>query len=586
MPTDRPNHRSWIAAINTAAAREGIALPPMTDHGMGSLSWRDNLSDRLVSFKRRLVPLSEAEKSGIEWSLWSGAEDKPLCVTSFREALYPTEARVASVLSLLKGWLLDRWAPAEAKRAVAQSSAQQLETPSHVRTDDREHWFSEDHRVGIIIGPDTWRICSRDESLANWRSRNDEKVGDALPLTSLDRFIVWLAEHWGEIAHGLDHRPPSLQHRGVAASRAYENAQLDQSAATPEVGAWWARHAIRAADEELPNLFFERQADELLISWDATPSPQRFYRIYSGEQVVPVAFAVPVLRQLVLSRLQAMQLTEGERSKLLGAVSTDTAAGYAALSAYNPAITPAWLNQHGFSEREAQQVALVGTSRHPVVGLLRSSYGTSINVQDHELVLGMLQPSDDNSFGGLRSLAKGINSHVDIREPWESGYRLARLIRETLKLNTQDDIDLDALIRSLAIDIREADFSDPVIRGVCVGAPAYKPLIIINRSSPDASGPSGRRITLAHELCHLLFDRSRLRNLARFDWDAPENDRLLEMRANAFAVELLVPMDLLVKADGSVLEESELLPITVSRRISLVALHWHVQNLRNRLLMR
>ena len=76
---------------------------------------------------------------------------------------------------------------------------------------------------------------------------------------------------------------------------------------------------------------------------------------------------------------------------------------------------------------------------------------------------------------------------------------------------------------------------------------------------------------------------SRLRNLARFDWDGAENDRVLEMRANAFAIELLAPMDLLVKPDGKVLEDDELTPITVSRRVSIAALRWHLQNLRNRL---
>ncbi|HEV7221132.1 MAG TPA: ImmA/IrrE family metallo-endopeptidase [Pirellulales bacterium] len=583
MPSDRLNRRSWIAAIDTLAAQEQIALPPMTDYGMGSLSWHDNLGDRLVSFKRRLVPLSEAERSGVEWSFWSSAENKPVCVASFRDAISPTDKRVAAVLSVLKGWLLDSWSPEQAKRVISQNSVQQLETRPSIHADDKEFWLSEDNSVGFVIRPDGWRIYSRTMSLATWQSRFEEKSGDELSLASLDRVIVWLADHWREIAHGIDRRPPPLQHQGVAASRAYDNAKLDSSAAAPEVNEWWARHAMRAADEELPNIFFERQADELLISWDATPSQNRFYKIYSGEHILPVTFAAPKLRQLIQSRLPAMQLTEEERSRLLREVSNDSAAGYATLRFYNPSISSEWLTQQGFSDRDAQQLALGGTGRHPIVGLLRSSYGTSINVQGYELVLGMLQPSDDKSFEGLRTLSKGINSHVDVREPWESGYRLARLIRQMLNLSAQDDVNVELVCRDAGIDIRDADFSDPIIRGVCVGAPAYKPLIIINRSSPDASGPSGRRITLAHELCHLLFDRSRLRNLARFDWDAAENDRLLEMRANAFAVELLVPMDLLVKPDGKVLDDSELGPIAASRSVSAAALRPHAQNLRNRL---
>ena len=176
-------------------------------------------------------------------------------------------------------------------------------------------------------------------------------------------------------------------------------------------------------------------------------------------------------------------------------------------SSYNPLVTADWLDERGFSPRDAQRMALDGTSRHPIVGLLRSSYGTSISIKDYDVVLKMMQPSSDDSFRGLLSLVEGISSHVDMREPWESGYRLARLIRRSLKLSTHDDLDIEKLILSLGVAVHDVDFSDPTIRGVCVGAPAFGPLIIVNRSSPDASGPSGRRITLAHELCHLLFDR-------------------------------------------------------------------------------
>ncbi len=586
MTIDQPIHRSWISAINTTAAREHISLPQVTDYGMGSLLWRDDGSDRLVSFTRRLVPLSEAESNGVEWSFWSSADSMPACEASFRDALYPTEAKVNAVLSLMKGWLLDKWTAEDARKVVLQSSTQPITPLSPVRKDDSEFWLSDDRAVGFIVFADRCRIRTGTTSLATWQSRTDEKTADSLSLSRFDRFVVWLAEHWSEIAHGVDHRPHVLEHRGVAASRIYDNVKLDPSATSQQdVAEWWSRHAMRAADGDLPNIFFERQADELVISWDATPSDNRFYRIYSGEQAVPAAVAVPVLRRLVNSRLSAMQLTDDKRSRLLDRVSSDSATGYATLFSLNSTITAEWLTKQGFSEGQAQQVALSGTCRHPVVGLLRSSYGTSITAVDYEVALGMLQPSEDDSYDGLRSLAKGMNSHVDIREPWESGYRLASLIRKKLSQSIQDKIDMEHLVSNMGIDVRNAEFSDSMIRGVCIGAPAYKPLIIINDSCSDATGVSGRRITLAHELCHLLFDRSRLRNLARFDWDSAENDRLLEMRANAFAVELLAPMELLIDPAGKVLDDDELAPIAIKREVSTRALYWHARNLRNRIAM-
>ena len=107
-----------------------------------------------------------------------------------------------------------------------------------------------------------------------------------------------------------------------------------------------------------------------------------------------------------------------------------------------------------------------------------------------------------------------------------------------------------------------------------------RPLVAINTECPDAVGPSGRRITLAHELCHLLFDRSRMQSFARFEGGAAESDRLIEMRANAFAVELLAPIKCFVKSDGSLMTDEEALEFSPQLKISTVAIRRHVQNYR------
>jgi Zn-dependent peptidase ImmA (M78 family) len=55
------------------------------------------------------------------------------------------------------------------------------------------------------------------------------------------------------------------------------------------------------------------------------------------------------------------------------------------------------------------------------------------------------------------------------------------------------------------------------------------------------------------------------------------------MRANAFAIELLVPMATLVGTNGSVVAEDRLTEISVEQQVSLHALRAHATNLRNRL---
>jgi len=66
------------------------------------------------------------------------------------------------------------------------------------------------------------------------------------------------------------------------------------------------------------------------------------------------------------------------------------------------------------------------------------------------------------------------------------------------------------------------------------------PLILLNRNEQArAASKHGRRSTLAHELCHLLVDRTRALPVAEVL--GGEVDSESEKRANAFAAEALLP---------------------------------------------
>ncbi len=585
--TSPPQKLSWLKAINEAASKEHIQLPPFTEAGMGTAICREMSSGRFVSFKRRLVSATEAQRDGVEWSLWLNDSEQPRPIVTFREPITPTPQDVTSILSVLHGWLLAQWPIGQAREIAAKHANARVESNDPVADKQREYWLSSDCAFGITVEDDRWSIRSRGRSLSAWRLKSDASPGDYLPMSSLDRLCLWLARQWFVIAYGGDVRPGALRELRAAASRAYEAAQLmRQAEAQGEVLAWWARHAIRAADEDLPNAFFERQADELVVSWDALPSSRRFYSIPNGEEVLSVSFAVPILRELVRSRLRSMPLDEAERSRLLTATSSDAAEGYAALSQYKPSIGKDWLSRHGFSDDDARYFGIAGTSRHPVVGLLRTSQGSSIAAEDYEQVLRLLAPSTPQSYQRLLDVAKGISAAVDVREPYESGYRLAALVREKLGRSEHEPFDVEAEVPHLGIGVSDVRLTDNLILGACVGSPAYIPMIVLNPLCPDASGPSGCRITLAHELCHLLFDRSRMLSLARFEGGGAISDRLVEMRANAFAVELLVPMSTLIKEGGAVLTDEELTPVSIDRQVSLAALTRHAANLRDRLLKR
>ena len=583
--TDSLRKRSWLKAIREAAREQQVPLPAFSDCGMGTAICRSVTNRRFVSFKRRLVSAADAPNDGVEWTLWLQKEDHPTSVAVFREPLAAPPERVAAVLSILRGWLVDDWPVETAEQFAASHTTNRVERIALPQPPRQEYWFSSEHAIGIVIENNQWAIRSQKQTLSVWRAKNDTSRGDRLPLEDLDRLCLWLARQWSVIAYGNDVRPDWLRNESVAACYAYDLAQFLPREEREELNAWWDRHAIRAASGELPNIFLERQADELVVSWDASPSSTRFYSIPSGEEILPVRFAVPVLRQVVQDRLKVMSLQEAERTSLLASTSEDVENAYIVLAQYKINLSKKWLRQIGFSDDDAGHFVIAGTSRHPIVGLLRTSQGkgSPIFTEDYEKVLRLLRPSTSQSYQRLREVARGISETIDSRTPWESGYRLASLVREKLNKTAVDPLDEEAEIRSMGIDIHTISLNDTKILGACIGSPAFAPLIVLNQSCPDASGPSGRRITLAHELCHLLFDRSRMQNLARFEGAEADSDRLIEMRANAFAVELLVPRSTLIKEDGTVPTAEELNRIAFEHQVSLTALSRHAENLKARL---
>jgi hypothetical protein len=335
--TSNSRQQSWLSAIAEAAKEQAVALPSFTGHAMGSARTASIANGRFVTFKRRLLPAAQAEVDGIEWALWLDQNDLPVPVAAFREPLEAKRESVATVLSLLKGWLVDGWPLAEMKDAVSKHPrAQPVEELSPSSGERTEYWLSADRGFGIVVAKDRWQVFSRGKCLSSWRVKGNGSTGDHLDLASLDRLCLWVAKRWLVIAYGNDYRPSPLRGSMVAASRAYENAELTRSTEEDsDVPTWWSRHAIRAADTELPNVFFERQADDIVVSWNASPAPSRFYEIPAGEEAFEVAVVLQTLRRLVADRLRSAEIDPAVRETLATVLSSDVTAGYAAIRHYN-----------------------------------------------------------------------------------------------------------------------------------------------------------------------------------------------------------------------------------------------------------
>ena len=143
----------------------------------------------------------------------------------------------------------------------------------------------------------------------------------------------------------------------------------------------------------------------------------------------------------------------------------------------------------------------------------------------------------------LQNYWPSLHSRSKPEQDFEDGYLAAVLMREKIG-NTDERIDVEAFVRSLGIPVLEITMCDRDIDGAAIWDENTGPLIVINPDSHKASTPWGRRMTLSHELGHLLMDKSQFQPLGvSGPWASPG----VERRANAFAAELLVPKEGLLK---------------------------------------
>jgi Zn-dependent peptidase ImmA (M78 family) len=574
----------WLEALKECDQSPGLKLPEAVQEGMGVVRWTSRDGQRKITIKRRFVPSEKSAQALIcrFWDLHSGM---------FRERLggalplEPDSSIAAALLGAMKAWFNDHARPEDLDRELqgktlnfqVSSIDEFLETQSH-------RIFGDKATLALQVEPNTWSFWVDEKNLCRSLDTECKSKSDKLSSHDLESVITWLAEHWAEIFFNAAPRPAFLNDISdhMAASFAYKvgRLKLRNQSKQAELEGWRASHAFRAASDRLPNIFLERQGDELLISWDDSPAEPLYYLIHYGTRAIPINYAMGLFRDLI----------HWSRDQLrLGNLSRDCDLAGEQLASRTWGVELEWLEGLGFQDSEATNFAQTGFSRHPVAGLLRS--GRDLNIgsglrSDIEDIMALLKPVEGHSFRALNELASGLDTTIDPSFPWESGYVLARTIRHSLKLSSTTPLDIEQLLKSLNVSIFEIALTTEFIRGVAIGSPRYAPATFINTRCPDALGPSGRRTTLAHELCHLLFDRSRMRGLAQFEGSNRQPDRLIEMRANAFAIELLLPMNRHFEqlfGLGKAEIDHALKVISQEQSLSLEAVQQHYENYFNRL---
>jgi hypothetical protein len=123
----------------------------------------------------------------------------------------------------------------------------------------------------------------------------------------------------------------------------------------------------------------------------------------------------------------------------------------------------------------------------------------------------------------------------------------ARFVRNWLGYGLDTAIDLASVFERLSINLRAADVEPETLDGLAIWGPSHGPGVFLNLASLRVSGVETNepnddpalRVTLAHELCHLLLDGHHA--VSAVDVLKSRMPVGLEQRAKSFAGEFLLP---------------------------------------------
>lgn len=377
----------------------------------------------------------------------------------------------------------------------------------------------------------------------------------------------WLVTRWETLSNDA-HLPAA---RVITAARWYahalDHAPDDDAALLALVAArdaWWRGHSLAAAVPgfRLPDVHLRRLGDEFEVSWD----DHTWRTVPSGIQVTEPAGAVRLAIEDVLDPLYAWltQLasdlaTAGSRwatlPERIDARSTRPPSERIVESAgraVNAAIES--IVKKFDADRNAVVHRLLDlphdlTAGRPFVDelpqsvLLFRSASPTLSVADVEALSALIADAHGEPSARWLELVRPDACPLDDAQNTARGVQLASELRERLAIAADvplvGKLDLEGLVQALGVTVRDIVLADTHVEGVAIAGRGLTPTMAINRQGRFAHSRWGRRMTIAHELCHLLHDGGRKSRVAMVSnpWAALE----LERSANAFAITLLAP---------------------------------------------
>ena len=155
-------------------------------------------------------------------------------------------------------------------------------------------------------------------------------------------------------------------------------------------------------------------------------------------------------------------------------------------------------------------------------------------------VLDAIRLVPTGQFNALNQIAAKVRKSRRVltsQFAFTSGYIAAEIVREVLGRDRGVQFDIDAVLRQLGVRVHAQELGTEKIDAIAVWG-MRGPCVILNDDRLHKS-PERTRMTLAHELGHLVLDREG--GLPFCEVLGGALDDFVERRANAFAAELLLP---------------------------------------------
>ncbi|WP_420610625.1 ImmA/IrrE family metallo-endopeptidase [Candidatus Poriferisodalis sp.] len=427
--------------------------------------------------------------------------------------------------------------------------------------------------------------------------------------------LEWLTENWDPMLHEERHpsavRPAATAAEvgSIASTLSLGSTGSESALATQEACfAWQQRHALRSARDGgiFPGVHIRRLRDEVEVSWTAdhlAGAEDIGFLATEGATRGDLTAVANALYEMLDSASEWLhaQVPESQRCQsLVESVralrqpnrSEERAAWLAGLGDLRDEIVTRWRRLRNrvsdlgspqaveavFGRKSSDETVLNGC----LAPLLFGSASPTITEDDAlSLAVLLLETYERSPEDGLAHLV--CDEPIDAaRPPWQQGYDLADDLLDELgnDLTASSSI-LNAWLADWRVRVGEITLDDPELRAVSFVSAHHAPSIYVNQSHWSAPLPHARRFTLAHELCHLLHDRSVGTNLAVAS--GPWAPLSIEQRANAFAAWLLMPPGRLNSAiawiDSPINTPEGLGAVAAELEVSKLALLEHLGNL-------